>query len=240
MATGSDSTSCEAGPGKLIHSNSRDGRKMKNRRRKAKKRKWKPYHKLSWEERLKVDERGTRRANRLRQQMFARGRPVAPYNTTQFIMEDHCVQEPDYESTSGRYQHGEYSMNNTDTSDEYYSSPEDVEIFLRRHFSVDCEDYHDDRLNSMAKPELVHEYMLLEERVEELERQLEVARAARAQTGTGDAVEGRLLATDTEEQTLQKMAVFRDEIRKLAEKNGALRESNRQLHEALNANTAEP
>lgn len=224
------------GPTKLVRSNSCGGKKRKNRRGKSKKRKWKPYYKLSWEERRELEERESRRANRLRQRMFAHGQPVAPYNTTQFLMEDHCVQEPDYESMNGvHHRHRENSINDSvDSSDEFYSSPEDEEDFLQKQFSEAYEDVHAERLNSMSKSELVQEYLLLEERVEELEHKLKAARAARADAQTQTGAEARPPpVTDSDEQAQQKMAVFRDEIRKLADENALVRAHNRALREAL-------
>lgn len=51
--------------------------------------KWKPYDKLTWAERHALEERETERALRVREERFANGHPVAPYNTTQFLMDDH-------------------------------------------------------------------------------------------------------------------------------------------------------
>lgn len=204
------------------------GKKKKNRRGKNKKRKWKPYYKLSWEERRELEERESRRANRLRQQMFAHGQPVAPYNTTQFLMEDHCVQEPDYESRNGHHRHRDDSVNSVDSSDEFYSSPEDEDDFLQKQFSEAYDDVHAERLSSMSKAELVQEYLLLEERVEDLEQKLRAARAARTDAHTQTA-------PDLEPEQAQKLAVFRDEIRKLADENALVRAQNRALREALDA-----
>lgn len=227
------------GPDKLVRSNSCGGRKKKNRRGKSKKRKWKPYYKLSWEERRELEERESRRANRLRQRMFAHGQPVAPYNTTQFLMEDHCVQEPDYESMNGHHRHRENSINDSvDSSDEFYSSPEDEEDFLQKQFCEAYDDVHAERLNAMSKAELVQEYLLLEERVEELEMKLRAARNARADAQTQTGADARP-ATDSEEQAQQKIAVFRDEIRKLADENALVRAHNRALREALDASPVE-
>lgn len=223
------------GPEKLVRSNSCGGKKRKNRRGKSKKRKWKPYYKLSWEERRQLEERESRRANRLRQQMFAHGQPVAPYNTTQFLMEDHCVQEPDYESKNGHHRHRENSLNDSiDSSDEFYSSPEDEEDFLQKQFSEAYDDVHAERLNAMSKSELVQEYLLLEERVEDLELKLRAARNARTDAQTQTSGEPRP-TLDSEEQAQQKVAVFRDEIRKLADENALVRAQNRALREALDA-----
>ncbi|KAG8147923.1 hypothetical protein E2320_000184 [Naja naja] len=70
--------------------------KKKHRRRPSKKKKhWQPYYKLTWEEKKKFEEKQSQRASRVRAEMFAKGQPVAPYNTTQFLMEDHDQEEPD-------------------------------------------------------------------------------------------------------------------------------------------------
>lgn len=85
-------------PGATPHGGFQDGRqgKRKHRRRSSKKkRRWKPYFKLTWEEKKELDERETARASRVRAEMFAKGLPVAPYNTTQFLMEEHDREEPD-------------------------------------------------------------------------------------------------------------------------------------------------
>ncbi len=74
-----------------------DGRLKKHRRgkhkggRRHRQKGWKPYVKLTWEERQKLDEKEMRRAHRRREERFASGQPMAPYNTTQFLMEQHPV-----------------------------------------------------------------------------------------------------------------------------------------------------
>lgn len=75
-----------------------DDRKRKKRRRGRHKggkhhRKWRPYTKLSWSERKAADARETLRANQKREDAFASGHPVAPYNTTQFLIDDHIQSE---------------------------------------------------------------------------------------------------------------------------------------------------
>ncbi|XP_072523011.1 protein HEXIM1 [Salminus brasiliensis] len=86
-------------PGATSHSHGapdgRQGKKKHRRRPSKKKRRWKPYFKLTWEEKKELDERETARASRIRAEMFAKGLPVAPYNTTQFLMEEHDREEPD-------------------------------------------------------------------------------------------------------------------------------------------------
>ncbi|KAL7869087.1 hypothetical protein AOLI_G00130750 [Acnodon oligacanthus] len=105
-------------PGAATTSSSSHGLpgKRKHRRRPSKKkRRWKPYFKLTWEEKKELDERETARASRVRAEMFAKGLPVAPYNTTQFLMEEHDREEPDlntelcgrFEDTASEEEHFE-------------------------------------------------------------------------------------------------------------------------------------
>lgn len=68
----------------------------RHRRMKGKgKRKWKPYSELTWDERRQLDDRETQRAYAKRERLTAEGHPIAPYNTTQFLMEDHHPETPD-------------------------------------------------------------------------------------------------------------------------------------------------
>lgn len=146
-------------------------KKKKHRRGKTKKRKWKPYYKLSWQERRELEEQEAHRANSIRARMLAHGQPAAPYNTTQFLMDDHNVEEPNFDDIPGSHNRNNREQS-ADLSDDFYSSPEDEEDYLQRQFSEVYENIHAERLNSMCKTELVQEYMQLEVRVEELESQL--------------------------------------------------------------------
>lgn len=150
-------------------------RKKKHRRRPSKKkRRWKPYFKLSWEEKQQLEERESQRAARLRAEMFAKGQPVAPYNTTQFLMDDHAQAEPDLRSGGG-----------TESSDE---EPPEEEVegpgsdgtggpgsglrpggFLLKDFSETYERYHTESLQNMSKQQLVREYLELEKCLSRME-----------------------------------------------------------------------
>lgn len=75
-----------------------DERKRKKRRRGRHKggkhhRKYRPYSQMSWTERKAADARETQRANQKREDAFLSGHPVAPYNTTQFLIDDHIQSE---------------------------------------------------------------------------------------------------------------------------------------------------
>jgi len=177
---------------------SRRGRKKHRRRASKKKRCWKPYFNLSWEEKRAIDERETARASRVREEMFAKGLPVAPYNTTQFLMEEHDREEPDLNTETGgggvgaaarRFLCPEDSASEgEDLMDNYEDYGEDGNgcgpgdgigrpgnagggEFLQRDFSETYERYHVETLQNMSKQELVQEYLELEKCMSRLEEE---------------------------------------------------------------------
>ncbi|XP_013791935.1 protein HEXIM-like [Limulus polyphemus] len=202
--------------------------RKKNRRGKYKhkKRKWKPYYKLSWQERREVDERETMKANRVREVMLSHGQALAPYNTTQFLMDDHNVQEPDYEHINHGHRHIQ-KENIGDSSDEFYSSPEDEEDFLQQQFCEAYDDVHAERLISMSKTDLVQEYIQLEDRVEELEVKLRDAKSVSLNKSITDTEVQTPSVKETEQR--EKSRIFRAEIMKLAKENQHLRKENEKL-----------
>ncbi|XP_054721909.1 protein HEXIM1-like [Uloborus diversus] len=200
--------------------NSSEVRKRKNKNRR--KRKWKPYSKLTWDERRELEERDSKRAYRIREEMTSYGLTLAPYNTTQFLMEDHDVQEPDYEHISNGHRHRENS-NSLDSSDDYYSSPEDEEEFLQQQFVQTYEDIHAEHLNNMSKIELVQELVNMEDKVETLEKSLQEARMNKP-----NHCELRPNGLNVEAE-LEKIRVFREEIEKLSQENDILRRENDKL-----------
>ncbi|KAL1780000.1 HEXIM1 [Sigmodon hispidus] len=147
------------------------GKKKHRRRPSKKKRHWKPYYKLTWEEKKKFDEKQSLRASRVRAEMFAKGQPVAPYNTTQFLMDDHDQEEPDLKT--GLYPK-RAAAKSDDTSDEDFVEEAgeedggsdgmggDGSEFLQRDFSETYERYHAESLQNMSKQELIKEYLELE------------------------------------------------------------------------------
>lgn len=154
------------------------GKKKHRRRPSKKKRHWKPYYKLSWEEKKKFDEKQSLRASRIRAEMFAKGQPVAPYNTTQFLMDDHDQEEPDLKT--GLYPR-RAAAKSDDTSDEDFVEEAGEEDggsdgmggdggeFLRRDFSETYERYHAESLQNMSKQELIREYLELEKCLSRME-----------------------------------------------------------------------
>ncbi|XP_043583214.1 protein HEXIM1-like [Bombus pyrosoma] len=148
---------------------------------KPKHRKLKPYSKqqLSYQQQLRYRSRG-RLAKTGRQ-------PPAPYNTTQFLMDDHShlpdldqklseaasselpatFQKP---SAPSRTRDSSFSVDSDE--DYFYSSPEDEEEFLTKEFSTAYEDLHAERLSTLSKSELIQEYLQLEAKVDLLTKRL--------------------------------------------------------------------
>lgn len=120
----------------------------------------------------KSNKTGSVRAQEVRHEMFNHGQPVAPYNTTQFLIEDHgdlhnidaqLNKAPD----SHRHARTRDSSFSIDSDDAYfYSSPEDEEEFLTKEFSNEYDDLHVERLNSLSKAEIIHDYLMLETKYE--------------------------------------------------------------------------
>lgn len=138
-----------------------------------------------------------KRAKWIKLRMIHYGKPYAPYNTTQFLMEDQNVREPEVtgqikrvidnesgqreeeEEETGRKSRNEsFSTRDGSESDEYYSSPDDERDFQQKQFSEIYETVHAERISSMSKRDLVQEFLLLEEKAEDLEKKLKDAKSA--------------------------------------------------------------
>ena len=153
----------------------KDKPKKKHRRgaRKKHRTKYKPYNKLTWDEKRKLDEKDAVKAVRRREELVAqKGRPIAPYNTTQFLMEEHDpgdenLQQHHPSSTSSvegnpKEIHENEESCSSCSSDEYFEK--DFDEFYER--------IHIDTLNSYTKEDLIKNVYDLEQRIETLERQL--------------------------------------------------------------------
>ncbi|XP_072270784.1 protein HEXIM1 [Pyxicephalus adspersus] len=163
------------------------GRKRHRRRPSRKKRAWKPYNKLTWEEKKRLEERESQRASRIRAEMFAKGQPVAPYNTTQFLMDDHDLEEPDLCPPQKRAPAALLPLHlNSDSTEEDEEEDgtgsdgmgsDDGAEFLKRDFSETYEKYHRESLQDMSKPELIREYMELEKCLSRMEEENNLLRS---------------------------------------------------------------
>lgn len=150
----------------------------RKKHRRGKRRRNKPYHSLSAEEKKRVDEKAQERYEK-RQQTFARlRRPVAPENTTQFLMEDREEMGPTLLSPSRvpPIRHHSHSIDSSG-DDDTYESPEDetleTELFLEEDFANAYQEHHMERLQSMGKEELMDEYLSLERSYNNMEATLQ-------------------------------------------------------------------
>ncbi|OZC06199.1 hypothetical protein X798_06814 [Onchocerca flexuosa] len=155
----------------------------KPRRRRGGKGRWKPYHTLSLKGKIAQEEKEERNAVGKREKLFSRGKPMAPYNTTQFLLEDHekRTMPPDVsESVPGmavyhRQSTGGFSpihercgtigqsgseMGGNTTDSASYSGAEDDE--MERQFDADYDYVNMERISNMSKDQVVREYMQLE------------------------------------------------------------------------------
>lgn len=202
------------------------GKKRHRRRTSKKKRSWKPYCKLSWEEKKALEERETVRASRLREEMFAKGLPVAPYNTTQFLMDEHDREEPDLNTETGVRRTSR--LEDTGSEEDFPEEDEDEDDgsgggsdgigrpgnaggeFLQRDFSETYEMYHRESLQNMSKQELLQEYLELEKCMSRLEE--ENNRLRRALEPGGQTVESSLLRLKELEKELEKLRAQNTEL----------------------------
>ncbi|XP_064644355.1 protein HEXIM1-like [Lineus longissimus] len=210
-------------------------RRGKNKGGSRHNKKWRPYNKLSWSERKELDERETERACLKREERFASGHPVAPYNTTQFLMEDHNKNEnispflrdrPNLNESESKSREGAGNVN--DSNDAYYDSPNDEESFIAKDFSETYENIHAERLQTMSKVELVKEYIELEAKVEKLESKLHEVLPANDSNNVNKEVKRLVDSTNTPSDN-QLKHLLQQEIERLKQENDRLRNENQQL-----------
>lgn len=133
----------------------------KRHRRGKHRRKWKPYSSMTWEEKRAVDAREAARAAKREAQLV--GKPSAPWNTTQFLMEDRGYSEVRIPTPRASRT---LSMEDSLSEDDLYESPED-ELFeehslLEQDFESTYQEVASERLQGLSKSELVEECLALE------------------------------------------------------------------------------
>ena len=133
----------------------------KKRRRGKHRRKWKPYSSMTVEERKEEEARGAARVAE-REARLA-GKPSAPWNTTQFIMEDRGCNEVKIPTPRASRT---LSLDDSLSEEDFYESPED-ELFehrnmLEQEFESTYQEVANERLQGLSKAELVDECIELE------------------------------------------------------------------------------
>ncbi len=138
----------------------------KKHRRGKRRRKWKPYSHLTMEEKRELEAREAKRALK-REARLAR-KPSAPWNTTQFLMEDHGISEinipqPRVSRT--------ISMDSSLSDDEYYESPEEeafergLSISMENDFEMAYKEVASKRLENLSKSQLIDNFINLEQQL---------------------------------------------------------------------------
>uniref|UniRef100_A0A915AX28 Uncharacterized protein n=1 Tax=Parascaris univalens TaxID=6257 RepID=A0A915AX28_PARUN len=155
--------------------------KQKKQRRRRGKGRWKPYHDMTTEEKLAKDERVEKNALRKRAKLFSNGKPMAPYNTTQFLLEDRekrVTADSDGDSVNGagissNGNRGFHSpqrdrvrlLSGSDpggnTSESGSVSGEEGER-LEREFDAEYDSVNLMRISGMSREEVTREMMYLE------------------------------------------------------------------------------
>lgn len=198
----------------------------RKRHRRGKKRKWKPYSKMTQAERKELE---LAQAARREAEMARSRRPVAPSNTTQFIMEDRGdaavripspsrpVRSISYESSpSGVFawpaspvlvmpspERVSSPLSFFLGDEGWYDSPEEMteqDAFLEEDFNQVYAQLRMDRLDHMTKEDLVHQCVDLEQKVFSLQ-----------------------------EERDEKQAIMQRELTELRERNTELAEENSRL-----------
>ena len=134
-----------------------DQKNKTNRRcRRKKKENFRPYYALTETERQEREESEAARVERLMAEMRAKGRVIAPYNTTQFLMADHA----------------QYDSPMEEVPPDSYTPESNDEEFLFREFNKDYEQQHVNNLWLMNKEKLMTEYLIVARKNEALEKRI--------------------------------------------------------------------
>lgn len=141
--------------------------KIKRKRRRGKpKSNSKPYKKSNWKfqkphcQQSRLCDSGACGRSGMRSKLV-RSRSIVPYNTNDFLMEEHMAEVPGVLLTpSGRTRDSSFSVDSEDNY--FFSLPEDEEEFLTKEFANVYERARVERLESMSKQELIEECLQLE------------------------------------------------------------------------------
>jgi len=176
--------------------------------RRARRKAFRPYYQLSEEERDVREEREKLRIAKLKERMWAKGRIIAPYNTTQFLMAD----QPE--------------------EDSYFTKPTNDQDFMSKEFKKDYAVQYMSRLEKMTKEMLLNEYMIMERKNENLEQKLE--RVMRRDE-ENLAKENEILNSNVflKDDAVDKISKFQREMERLKLENQRLLAENFEMKEML-------
>lgn len=137
-------------------------RKRRHRRGKHRRR-WKPYSKMTPEERQQAESREAARAARRERELI--GKPAAPWNTTQFIMEDHgCGEMNLCECALSRSISLGSSVSADDEVEESLEeSGVESGVFWNKDYETVVAAMEEERLSGMSHGDLVKQCLQLQE-----------------------------------------------------------------------------
>lgn len=158
---------------KVVHNSDSECRKKHRRGKKKNRPKWKPYAKMTQEERRRLEQWETVRIAKKDAELALKSRrPVAPFNTTQFLMEDRTESQT-YKPNSDLARC--VSIDSSPSGDDAYENEDEdlqeQEAFLEADFNQVYMQLRMDRLEAMNKQDLVQECYSLEERIMSLEEE---------------------------------------------------------------------
>ena len=180
---------------------------------------WRPYSELSWDERNALAEQETLRATAKREKRMANGQPMAPYNTTQFLMDQSNEEEnDDIESLCTDKQSDEEELPCVEKVEKV------EEAFLEKEFTEDYMNYHTERLQKMPKLELVKEFV-------ELQTKMELIRRERNNPNSPKRVPPVDTSGDAATVDASHARDLEEEIRKLRQENSKLVQDNQHLRQ---------
>nr|XP_023030239.1 protein HEXIM [Leptinotarsa decemlineata] len=131
---------------------------------------------------LPVKKRKTRRGKSKRRHPYLKNarksnkliKPEAPHNSNQFLLEDHGqIEDLDknlMSPSAGRTRDSSFSI---DSDGDFYSSPDDEEQFLIKDFDDQYESLQAVRFQTLSKGQLIEEYLILENKLEEMTKRLQ-------------------------------------------------------------------
>jgi protein HEXIM1/2 len=172
----------------------------------------------------------------------------APFNSTQFLMKDHendpndaiqfldsalGVRRKEANSAASSV-HGERPVRkinrardssfSLDSDEEfYYSSPEDEEEFVNQEFMKEYDNCRSDRLVDMPKGDLIQEYLVLENRVDSLEKRLNHCKD-NTNLDTPPDTSPETTNNDLNSEVSEKIKKFQRQILRLESENERLRQ----------------
>ena len=147
----------------------------KKRHRRGRKRRWKPYSQMTVEERKIMEEKKASKTAKVEEKLAQLGKPVAPRNSTSFLIEDREDTEEVERQVSRFLQRSKSTSSPPSGEDahdavsdeEFYESPDESvaesEENLEKDFEAQYAEAYRERYQDMSKGELVDECIKLEQ-----------------------------------------------------------------------------